>query len=191
MERTPNSLLFGMSRTPQREDDYFWIGAISENIARDSYLYKLKERTDIDLTDLDSARPYKIGVGRANLFRKFFEREGFAHVEPTSGRSQGLRKLLAGRIDLLSGYSFNIVTTCERADVSTDVLLPALQLEGVSSGVYLVTSRKSDLEFRRKLEEAYEAKVKDGTFDATIGAMRSKTTLFPPDRKAPDTKAPG
>jgi hypothetical protein len=34
-----------------------------------TYLDKLKSRTDINLTDLDSARPYTIGVGRANLVR--------------------------------------------------------------------------------------------------------------------------
>lgn len=182
LKHTRNSLFFPMSRTPDREDKYVWIGRISPNSENMTYLYKLKSRTDINLTDLDSARPYTIGVGRANLFRQYLERHGFENLAPTNKRRESLQMLLAGRIDLLSHYSFNIITTCNQLNVTTDLLSPALLLENLTSGVYLIASPNSDPNFKKKLMDAYRAKVAEGMVDALVDSLHAKSKYFP----APD-----
>lgn len=181
LEKTRNALMYTVSRTPAREDTYHWIGRVSPAKDNRAYLYRLKTRTDIELTDLNSVRPYRIGVGRGDLFRRFFEDHGFEHLEPANQRRQNLQKLLAGRIDLIATHSFRIPITCKAVGVTTDVLAPAYQLHGlVSYGGFMVTSKNSDPAFRRMMTEAYEAKVVDGSFDEMVKKMEAQVTFFPP-----------
>jgi hypothetical protein len=63
---------FSMTRTPERDAQFEWIGALSN---RQIYLYKFKSRTDIRIKTLSDAGAYKTGLVREMASAKEFLRK--------------------------------------------------------------------------------------------------------------------
>lgn len=166
-QNTPNSLFFAVQRTPSREQDFHWIGRLSQNEAQYN-LYKLKSRKDLLVSDFDSIRPYRIGVLRADAFREHFEYHGFEFVEPVNRRGDNLKKIAAGRIDFFASAAGNIESLCIRYEFDCELLEPVLKLEGVSSGAHLVANKDSDPEFIELLTKIFQEKFTDGTYTALL-----------------------
>lgn len=97
--RLPDVMIFSIVRTPQRERQYKWIGAIG---SRRAYLYKLASRKDIAINSLSDLRNYKIGVNRNDLVEAELENMGFKagdQIDFSNNYTQIVNKLIAGRID--------------------------------------------------------------------------------------------
>lgn len=53
----PNQLIYTISRIPEREDKFNWIGPIAD---RQQALYKLKQREDIQVDTLEDVKKYRL-----------------------------------------------------------------------------------------------------------------------------------
>ncbi|GFM37787.1 substrate-binding periplasmic protein [Desulfovibrio psychrotolerans] len=102
VERTPNTMLYTVARIPQREDMFVWIGPLH---SRKVYLYKLKNRTDIQINDLEDIKKYQTGVLSGGSVEQFFISNGFHenNYYVASNSEQLLKMLFAKRIDLIPG----------------------------------------------------------------------------------------
>ena len=98
---TPNTLLFTVARTPDRENKFKWVGPIG---SREVYLWKLKSRTDIRVNNLQEAKNYLIGTTRGYASETDLINKGFMlneHLDSVTVPQQNYEKLYAGRIDLI------------------------------------------------------------------------------------------
>lgn len=166
-QRTPNSLLYAIVRTPENESALQWVGEL--NPTRPEYfLYQLASRDDLDIVDLDSARSYRVGVLQADKFRRFFERNGFESLDPVNSSRQNYEKLLLGRIDVIAESSVAINSTCTELKIDCSQFKPILKIENVSQGVFLAASLDSTPEFIETITVAFDAIVSDGTYRRLI-----------------------
>ena len=113
-----NTLIYSISRTPVREEFYYWIGPISST--NKAYLYKLKSRNDLNITKLKQAKHYRVGVVRGWTTAKYLSDKGFSKIEDTTYNGQGMRKLYAGHIDFLVSdiYLNRLSSTKYKLDLS-------------------------------------------------------------------------
>jgi polar amino acid transport system substrate-binding protein len=96
-----NTVLFSLARLPERESQYQWVGPISE---RRIVIYRLARRGDIRFGGLDHLNGLRIGVVRESASAKRLLAQGLApeaDIEWALDDASNLRKLLAGRMDLL------------------------------------------------------------------------------------------
>lgn len=101
VSQTANSLLFSLTRTPERESQFQWIGPIS---ARRIMIYRLSQRSDVRLSSLQQLNGLKLGVVRDSATAKQLLAEGLRpeqEIEWARDDASNLRKLLAGRMALL------------------------------------------------------------------------------------------
>lgn len=99
--QTANSLLFSLTRTPERESQFQWVGPIS---ARRILIYRLSERSDVRLSNLQQLHGLKLGVVRDSATAKQLLDEGLQpdkDIEWARDDASNMRKLLAGRMELL------------------------------------------------------------------------------------------
>lgn len=73
VQSTPNTMLYTVARIPQREDDFAWIGPLHP---RKVYLFKLKNRTDIQINELGDIKKYRTGVLSGGSVEQFFINKG-------------------------------------------------------------------------------------------------------------------
>lgn len=163
----PNVLIYTLARSPEREELFKWIGPIVPPIR--AALFKLKERTDIVLTSLDDARQYQIGVvqndgGHQILLQYGFEDE--KNLFTVTKGDQNIRKLLAGRIDLM--FSDSLFVTMKAKELG----LPVEQIEEAFLAMevenYMAFSRQTPDDVVERVRTAFEQLKADGAVEAII-----------------------
>ncbi len=96
---TPNALIFAMSRTPEREKLFSWIGPIGTN--RTSVISKVSNKISSD--DPSNYYSYKIGVTKNFAGERFFQKDGgdIKRATRVSTYGQVFKLLQMGRVDAI------------------------------------------------------------------------------------------
>ncbi len=95
----PNQLIFTVYRNHDTEHSYKWVGAI---VPFKIFVYRLKSRQDITVTDVQSLAKYTTGVVRGGGRFQYLSEKGLAkHLDIASSDESNIRKFFAGRIDIL------------------------------------------------------------------------------------------
>lgn len=185
-EQQENVLIFSIARIPEREKRFQWIGPLfpfSESI------YKLKRRQDIQLTTLEQAKQYQIGVIRGYAVHEMLKREGFVdnvHLQLAKDQEQNLRKLFAGKTELLVGSELDLRWRLQHHPElgRYEDLSCALYLEKSFSHVYMAFGPKTRPEMVEKLRHAFAQIQADGTLDQILSKYHY-TEASPSDQTAP------
>jgi polar amino acid transport system substrate-binding protein len=123
-----NVLLFTLSRTPERESLFQWIGPVFSVRVR---LYKLKSRDDIRVNSLADAHQYKIGAVRGYASEKLLIDDGFVvnkGLEEAPDEEINIHKFLGKRFDLICSNDFVLADTLRSSGLSFSDVVPVLTL---------------------------------------------------------------
>ena len=92
-----NHVLFSTIRTKEREPLFKWVGPIA---ASELVLVGLT-KNKIKINSLEDAKKYSIGTVREDATEQILIQAGFSKIQPVSKIKLNIKKLKAGRIDLL------------------------------------------------------------------------------------------
>jgi len=121
----PGTALFSMVRTPEREDEFKWVGPI---FVTNGWLYKKADRK-IDIANLSDAKSvHAVGVQAGGAAERTLSNLGFENLEPLYVPETSLRMLLEDRIDLWEAS--DIVMNFQRKKLGLDrgEVVPAIRL---------------------------------------------------------------
>ncbi|MCL9780628.1 ABC transporter substrate-binding protein [Vibrio sp. S4M6] len=107
---TKNTMLFSMSRTKERENLFKWVGPI----AAKKYAFFAKAGSNIKLSNIESAKAYRIGVQNGGVTEEYIKSQNFTKVDPILKTKQNLDKLLNGRINLWYEGSSTVYDTLKK-----------------------------------------------------------------------------
>lgn len=168
--RQPNTLIYSLARTPEREALFHWVGPIS---SRRIVLYRLSDRSDISLKSLDEARAYRIGVVRESASAKGLIKLGFPIIGPQDEMGPGLelgvqdesnmKKFMARRFDLLVSLDWAAAYNAKNIGLSPDDLQPAWVLDESLSYWYGL-NRATDPDVAKRLNAALQKIKSDGRY---------------------------
>lgn len=162
----PNTLIYSIARTPEREHKFKWVGIIAP---ADQVLLSLKERTDIKLNNLDDTRKYKIGTVRDDVIEHHLLSNGFKvgkNIDRCNNYNSNIKKLLRKRIDLcaigkLVGYNILRKIGHEPGDTVKQVYRFDVLSKGVNMAFQKDTPDEVVNKFRRGLKKIKENKTYD------------------------------
>jgi polar amino acid transport system substrate-binding protein len=162
----PNTLIYSIARTPEREHKFKWVGVIAP---ADQVLLSLKERTDIKLNNLDDTRKYKIGTVRDDVIEHHLLSNGFKvgkNIDRCNNYNSNIKKLLRKRMDLcaigkLVGYNILRKIGHEPGDTVKQVYRFDVLSKGVNMAFQKDTPDEVVNKFRRGLEKIKENKTYD------------------------------
>lgn len=173
----PNVLIFSIARTPNREDQYQWIGRL---LVIQYSLFRLGSRGDIRLERLEDAKVWRVGVVKGDVRANWLRDQGFTFASGTGpGLDEAptpldnLRKLQAGRVDLIPSSTLGLVGFCQQTGQRCDQLLPILDLP-FRAELYLAASQGTPPEVITRLRNAYGQLIKDGSYDRMLGGYQAR-----------------
>ena len=162
----PNVLIYSISRTPEREELFKWVGEVAPlNI----YLFKLAARTDIQLVTLENAKQYLIGVGRDSAPEQYLMLKGFVkkkHLDNTGNLKQNLLKLVNQRVDLVPTTELSFFYQARLLGYDPALFTKARKIEELSKLLYMAFSRQTSDELVDRFRKALEAVKNQGVYDA-------------------------
>jgi polar amino acid transport system substrate-binding protein len=110
----PDTALYSMARTPERENLFMWVGPIG---SYENWLYARKG-SNIRVSNIDEAKTVKcIAVVKDEAGQQSLAQQGcinFAYVDSTA---EGLKKLAAGEVDLWLGTGNDVDLVAKQAGV--------------------------------------------------------------------------
>jgi polar amino acid transport system substrate-binding protein len=104
-QNVPVVLLFSVARTPERENNFYWIGPI---VISEEWLYKLSIRTELVVKNLNDVKRYRVGIVAHNASIPIFERIG-ANLDTAPDDRSNCRKLKYGRVDFVTSSPEGLV----------------------------------------------------------------------------------
>ena len=150
-KHTPNTLVFSMAKTPDREPHFHWVGPIDKI---ENGLIALK-KSNIKINSVDDIKRYRIGVAKT-MPRAVFDNTGvdFDSAEKVDTHEQNIKKLVNGRIDLM-GHDMSISDTNMRLlGLNPDDVEVLLPLNAVS--IYFAFNKDSDQKVIAELKNQFK-----------------------------------
>ena len=98
----PNTCLFSMTLTPERKPLFKWAGPVATT---EVALVRLKKNQQIQINQLEDVNNYKVGVIRSDIGEQLLMNNTLVDksiIQPVDRTVLNIRKLMKGRIDLIS-----------------------------------------------------------------------------------------
>jgi len=184
----PNVVVAMMSRTPEREAHFLWVGQLHRI---DFHLYRDRARGDIVIAKLADIGPYRLGVVGLRdvitqylLSNKVIAKE---QLEVAGNDMINMRKLLSGRIDLMATSDEVVARQCRSAGVDCTRMLAVMALPEIASDAYMAYSSGTAQSLVQRTRQAYINAIRDPTL-SQIGQAALGVRLYRATRKALATK---
>jgi polar amino acid transport system substrate-binding protein len=133
----PNVLIFMIARTPAREPLFKWAG---EFMRMEYFLYRLKERADVQVRSLAQAHGYTVGVVRDDVRQQFLQRKGLARLVVSAESVDSFRKLLNRQVDLLPLTRSEAASLCRQTGTDCGRLEVVLPLDELATSLHMAYS---------------------------------------------------
>lgn len=153
-----NVVLFGMTHTEGRHDQFKWIGPLATK--RD--ILVAKKGSGITINSLEDAKKVKsIGTLRDDTRERLLESLGFTNLEPVSDEQLNAKKLVLGRIDLWTYKIPGLRTICELAGVDYNQVEEVYHLREITLDIAF--SKKTSDSIVERWRKAFNEMLADGT----------------------------
>jgi polar amino acid transport system substrate-binding protein len=153
-----NVVLFGMTHTEVRHDQFKWIGPLATK--RD--ILVAKKGSGIRINSLEDAKKVnRIGTLRDDTRERLLKSLGFTNLEPVSDEQLNAKKLVLGRIDLWTYKIPGLRTVCELAGVDYKEVEEVYHLREIN--VDIAFSKKTLDSIVEKWRTAFDEMLADGT----------------------------
>lgn len=164
-----NTLIYGIARTPQRENLFKWIG-ISSPVRY--CLFSLASRNDIHLRTLEDAKQYKIGTVREDIIELYLIENGFKireNIEPNNSYEANLKKLINRRVDLWGVVDLTAHYLVQSNQYPKNTINEVYYLKELSTdGAYMAFSKNTPDALVDQFRGALEKIKEDGTYDRIL-----------------------
>lgn len=160
LENKSDVMLFSMTRSAEREPKFQWVGPLAK---RTIWLWKLKARKDISVTNLTEAKQYVVGGVYEFASSKYLQELGLK-VEMVSTIEQNWKKLLLNRLDLVSALELEAAYSMQRLNRHFDELQKVAIVDDRYE-YYLAINPQTDISYAKKLQSALDQMKADGSYD--------------------------
>jgi polar amino acid transport system substrate-binding protein len=136
--RQPNVLLFGFSRTQDREQKYHWIMPL----LRKRWVVYVHKDSPLQINNLDELRNLdSIGVVRGDVREEWLTAQGFTNLHSSASHAQNLARLRSGRLTAIAYEPQGMQYLLKETGHKPDEFKPVLHFR--SSEVWLLMSRQT------------------------------------------------
>jgi len=163
-EIEPTSVLFSLTRTPEREAQFQWVGPIAQ---RRILIYKLASRTDLRLAQLSELGSMRIGVVRDSAADRQLQATGLkpgAQLELGLDDATNVRKLLAGRMEFVALLDWAAAWNMRQLNLPYATLQPVMEQDASRSYWYGLRP-DADPAIVRRLQAELDAIKRDGRYE--------------------------
>lgn len=158
-----NVVLYTTARTKDRETLFKWVGPVGE---RDMWIWKLRERTDIQVTSLDDAKRYSFSIVPKSAGELYLSAHGFSEqqLKYMPHDTQTVTTFLLGRNDFVLKTRLGMAYSLRRLGKGTELVEPVLKLPS-DGDYYLAFSRTTPDAIVARFQQALDELKASGGYE--------------------------
>ncbi|MBE0370592.1 substrate-binding periplasmic protein [Pseudoalteromonas aurantia] len=151
-KKHPNTLIYSMARTTEREPLFHWIGPVA--------LFKLgfvslKGRTDIKIASLTQAIPYRLALQRGDISELVLKSHGFDYIL-TADIAQSYKLLMAKKVDIILDDARYLAPLASSFGLPGDSFRFVYEVPELTLNGYLAASVTTPMSIVRALRAAHK-----------------------------------
>jgi len=158
--KEPGVLIYLIARTPAREQQFQWAGEV---MRMQYHLYRLRDRSDINVKTLADAKNYTIGVMRDDVRQQYLQAKGFYRLAVSAQWIDNFYKLINRQVDLVALTADDAKSLCVQANFNCAGIERVLTLDEASAGLYMAYSAATEASIVQKTRAAFDKLKADGT----------------------------
>jgi polar amino acid transport system substrate-binding protein len=161
----PNTFIFSMLRSDEREDKFQWIGKL---FTIKSYLATLQSNIDIKINNINDAKAYSVGSIRHDLAESYLLSKGFIakkNLYVASKYPVLWNMLYSGRTEVVFTNSIVWRHEIEKAALDPTKIKFVYEIPDFASDLYLAASKSTEKSVIKKVKDSLEAIKADGRYD--------------------------
>jgi polar amino acid transport system substrate-binding protein len=157
-----HSVLYTLTRTAEREQQYRWVGPIAR---RRIVLYRLADRSDVKAASLDDLHRLRIGVARESATARQLAQQGYGpSLEVAMNDDATMRMLIARHVDAIAMLDFAAAWHSAQQGSGFKALQPLITLDD-SHEYYFGLHKDAPEELVAALQHALDSLRADGELD--------------------------
>lgn len=164
----PNVLIFSISRVPERENLFHWIGPLDSMC---NYLWTLSENTSIKVNSLEDAKEYIVGTPRDDTTHHYLLKNGFngeKNLQVVNTREQAVKMLFSKRVDLIMGAELMINQRVNKLGFDFSKLTKVFTLPSQKNNeLSIAFSKSTPLPIVQKFQRAYQKLINSSKKEAS------------------------
>ncbi len=128
-KKQKNVLIYSIRKSDEREPFFKWICPILPE--KNTSLYKLKKRKDIQINSLEDAKKHMIGLADNSIIHKYFKDHGFVddvNLDPVTKNDNNFLKLINNRVDLIVSHDLTMISSSREHHININDFEEALFL---------------------------------------------------------------
>ena len=154
----PNVVLFSVTRTPEREKLFHWIGPI----CRERSALYAKKGSLVKIKTLDDAKKVKqIGTVQGWFSEDFLKAQGFTNLESVQGPVENAKKLMEGTLDLCDFHDITASEIMKQAGYSIDDIEQVFVIKEWE--IYIAISKRTSKKTIKTWQKTFQEIKKDKT----------------------------
>lgn len=159
-EKTANTLIYSMVRTPEREDKFHWLGIISKP---QYFLYAFKQSEFTANKDATSFKKYRIGTLLNSASYLTLKAEGFTNLVALNNAKQVFGMLRKNRVDFITANKQTFKKICQSYSSECDQMVAVAPIDmPKNSALYFAMSKDSDPTLVNRLKLTYSQLISTG-----------------------------
>lgn len=159
-----NTLIFSITKSPERGDDFIWIGKL---YSLQSNITKLKSATNIKITSPENINNYKLGVSRGDYGESYLKsiglREG-SNLHITIKHRNLWKLLYSNRVDAIFTNQVTAKSEIKQAGLDVNKAVIEYEIEGLASDIYLAANKSTDKNIISELQLAFQKIKNNGIY---------------------------
>jgi len=169
-----DTLIFSITRSPERIDDFIWIGKLYNLQAN---ITKLKSATDIKITSPKDINNYKIGASRGDYGESYLKSIGLLEGDNLylTIKHHNLWKLLySNRVDAIFTNQVTAKSEINSAGLDASKAVIEYKIGSLASDVYLAANKQSDIKMINQLQLAFQEIKNNGVYQKITEKWQKK-----------------
>ncbi|WP_391086945.1 transporter substrate-binding domain-containing protein [Vibrio sp. NH-UV-68] len=148
-----NTLLFSISRTQARENEYLWIAKVSPYKVA---LFQVHGRNKKTITDIRHLSNYRVSAPPGSSFQQFFLRYNFTNILPVSESKEALRLLHSERIDYAPMVEASAYYRLKEYGYNPDEFEKVTDIADLCEDLWLVANKSTNPEVVKALQLSFD-----------------------------------
>lgn len=162
----PNVLIYPIVRTPEREALFHWVGELA---TVPIFLYKFRDEENIQVSNLDAAKAYTIGVVRDDSRESYLHSHGFQKLVISADNGENFRLFSSHQVQMIPMPERDARSFCKESQIPFERLEIAFPLRDMERGIYMAYSLGTSEELVSRTSHAFTSVVESGELRRAMG----------------------
>ncbi|MBE3668645.1 amino acid ABC transporter substrate-binding protein [Vibrio navarrensis] len=172
---TENTLFFSVSRTPEREDKFQWIGQVSPYKVG---LYRLASGPQVNAKNLEQLKGYRFGSQVGSSFSELLAKNGLDQVISVEKGKEAIRLLHTHRVDFAPMVEASFHYRMQEYGYDPHEFVKVMNVTPLCQDLWLVTGNRTSASVVEALKSSYSKLQQQAYLDKLVAEFTPTSAIM-------------